>query len=169
MAIDTLKRLLWFVLLCLVQALVFNHIHLFGCATPLVYVWFVVLFPRRYPQWAILLWSFALGFTVDIFSNTPGTACGAMTLIGMLQPYLVEFFAKRDDPEDLMPSLHEMGFFKYTLFLFVIVISYCLVFFTLEQFSFFNWLHWLLCIAGSTAITFVLLLTFESVRRGGNE
>ena len=60
MAISELKRALLFLVLCLAQALVFNHIHLFGYATVLLYVYFVVMFPRNYPRWALLLWSFSL-------------------------------------------------------------------------------------------------------------
>ena len=90
MTIDSLRRLLAFVLFFLAQALVLNRIQLFHCATPLLYVYFVVMFPRAYPRWAALLWSFALGLTVDMFSNTPGVAAASMTLIGFLQPYLIE-------------------------------------------------------------------------------
>ena len=92
MAIDTLRRALVFVVLCLVQALVFNHIHLFGYATILLYVYFVVMLPRNYPRWAALLWSFALGLSVDMFTNTPGMAAAALTLTGFLQPYLLQLF-----------------------------------------------------------------------------
>lgn len=38
MSIDLVKRLATFVVLVLVQGLVFNHIHLFNCATPLLYI-----------------------------------------------------------------------------------------------------------------------------------
>ena len=38
MSIDLIKRLGIFVVLVLVQGLVFNHIHLFNCATPLLYI-----------------------------------------------------------------------------------------------------------------------------------
>ena len=38
MSIDILRRLGIFVVLVLVQGLVFNHIHLFNCATPLLYI-----------------------------------------------------------------------------------------------------------------------------------
>ena len=79
MALDLLKRLLFFAILLVAQALVLNHIHLFNCATPLLYVYLVLLFPRNFPKWAILLWSFALGLCVDSFTNTPGVAAGSMT------------------------------------------------------------------------------------------
>jgi hypothetical protein len=39
------------------------------------------------------------------------------------------------------------------------------VFFTLESFSFFNWLNWLESIGGSVVLTLVLVFTFESVRK----
>ena len=42
MAIDLIKRITLFVSLCLVQALVLNQIHLFDCATPLLYVYFKI-------------------------------------------------------------------------------------------------------------------------------
>lgn len=56
--------------LVLVQALVLNHIHLFGCAMPLFYVYLVLLYPRNYARWGLLLWGFFLGLVIDIFSNT---------------------------------------------------------------------------------------------------
>ena len=44
MSIDLVKRLATFVVLVLVQGLVFNHIHLFNCATPLLYIslWYCI-------------------------------------------------------------------------------------------------------------------------------
>lgn len=61
MNIDFFKRLLLFLVLLLAQVLVLNHIHLFDCATPLIYVYFVISFQRGYPRWAILVYSFLLG------------------------------------------------------------------------------------------------------------
>lgn len=72
MSIDVLKRAGLFIAYVLVQAMVLGRIHLFGFATPLLYVYFVVKFPRNYPKWGILLWSFSLGLAIDIFCNTPG-------------------------------------------------------------------------------------------------
>ena len=39
MGLDLLRRLTVFIGLCLAQTLVLNHIHLFGCATPLLYIY----------------------------------------------------------------------------------------------------------------------------------
>ena len=53
-----------FVALLLVQILVFNHIHLFNCATPLLYIYVVLLFPRNIPRWLALLSGFIMGFFI---------------------------------------------------------------------------------------------------------
>lgn len=79
MELDIIKRMLLFALLCVVQALVLNHIHLFGCATPLLYIYFIMLFRRNTQPWIILVSSFLLGLCIDTFSNTPGVSSGAAT------------------------------------------------------------------------------------------
>ena len=58
---DLLRRLAMFVVLCLAQVLIVNHIHLFGVAIPLLYIYFVITFRRGTPKWMILLWGFFMG------------------------------------------------------------------------------------------------------------
>ena len=105
MSLDLLKRLGLFVALCVAQILILNHIHLFGVVIPLLYVYFVITFHRNTPKWAILLWSFALGLAIDVFSNTPGLAAGSLTLIAIIQPYLLELFVPRDSIDELEVSV----------------------------------------------------------------
>ncbi|MDD6437045.1 MAG: rod shape-determining protein MreD [Prevotella sp.] len=161
---DSLTKFLLFLILLLVQVLVLNHIHLFGYATPLLYVYLVLLFRRNYPRWAILLWSFAMGLCVDVFSNTPGLAAGSMTLLGLVQPYLLDLFIQHDSPDDMEPSMKMLGVAKFSYYTLLSVTLYCLVFFTLESFNFFNWPQWLACVVGSTLLTTVLVIVIENLR-----
>lgn len=164
MNLDFLKGILLFVVLLLVQALVLNHIHLFGVATPLLYVYIVLLFRRNYPRWAILVWCFVMGLGVDIFSNTPGVAAASMTLMGLLQPFLLLPFINRDTPDDLLPSIRTLGLGKFASYTLIVVFIYCLVFFTLETFNFFNWLLWFEYVGASTVLTTVLVLVIDNLR-----
>lgn len=164
MNISLFKYLGRFVSFLLVQVLVLNHIHLFNCATPLLYIYMAFLFPRNYPKWAVMLWCFCLGLGVDVFSNTPGVASASMTLTGLIVPYLLEFFLQRESVEDLKPSLKSLGIGRFAFFAFIIVLLYCLVFYTLETFTFFNWQQWLLNIGGSTALTLVLIIVLDNLR-----
>lgn len=165
MSIDIFKQAGFFIVLCMAQVLVLNHIHLFDCATPLLYVYMVIVFPLNYPKWAVLLWSFALGLTIDTFSNTPGMASASLTLVGMVQSCYAALFVPRDSPSDLRLSFKTIGNTKYVFYVTTLVLLHCLLFFTLEAFNFFNWAQWIWSIVGSTLLTTILILTIESVRR----
>lgn len=165
MTTDLIKRMGGFVALCLAQALIFNRIHLLDCATPLLYVYLIIITPHDYPRWGILLWSFMLGLAVDIFSNTPGVAAASLTLVGAVQPYFFNLFIPREAPDDIAPSVETMGVAKFVFYATVLVLLHCLAFFALETFHFFNLLYWLECVGGSTALTVLLMVTLESVRK----
>ena len=165
MTIDVLRQMGIFAVLCLAQAFVFNRIHLFGCATPLIYIYMIIKLERNYPKWGMLLWGFALGLTVDVLSNTPGVAAASLTLIGAVQPHFMELFVQRDAAENLSPSLKTLGYGKFTFFASMLTLLYCIVFFTLETFSFFNLSQWIAQVLGSAIISLVIILTIESVRK----
>lgn len=164
MNLNLIKRLLGFILLLLVQVLVLNHIHLFNCATPLLYVYIVLLFRRDYPQTGILMWCFLTGLFVDIFSNTPGVATLSMTFMGLIQPYLLMLFVSRDNSDDFKPTMKSLGVAKFVYYTILSVMIYCLLFFTFETFSFFNWQQWIVCVGGSTVLTVILILVIENMR-----
>ena len=164
MTADFLKRIVLFLVFVLAQALMLGGIHLFNCATPLLYVYFVMMFPRNYPKWALLLWSFTMGLLIDVLFNTPGLAAASLTLIAAIQPYLLEAFTTQDSAENLEPTLKTLGWEKYTTYAIMSVLIFCIVIYSLEMFSFFNLLHWAMCVIGSTLITLVFIFTFEIAR-----
>lgn len=166
MKMEVIRQVFTFVILCIVQVLVLNHVNLFGCATPLLYIYFIMSFRRDYPKWGIMLWSFCLGLSVDIFSNTPGVAASSATFLGFVQPFIFSLFVQRDSPDDMRPGIRTLGMARYVYFTLICVLVFNLLFFTLEAFSFFNWLQWLRNIGGSTVLTALLILAFESVRKG---
>ena len=161
MSADFFKRLGWFTLFFLAQVIVLGRIHLFHYATPLLYVYFVAMFPRNYEKWAVLLWSFLLGLLIDIFSNTPGFAAASLTIIAAIQPYYLELYVPRDSADNLIPSIKTLGPLKYAYYIVPMVLLYCLLFYSLEMFTFFNALYWLMCVVGSTILTLVLIFTIE--------
>lgn len=165
MSIDFLRRTALFVILCLAQVLVLGNIHLLGFATPLPYLYLVLLLPLDYPRWAMLLWGFAEGLAIDIFSNTPGVASGSMTFLALLRPVILAPFVPRDSDENMKPGVKAMGagsFFYYSL---ICSVVYCAVFFSLEIFNIIcNWRQWLMSVGGSAALTVLFILAMESIR-----
>lgn len=88
-----------------------------------------------------------------------------MTFVGLLQPYMLMLFLPRESADDLQPSMRSLGVASFLNYALLLVLLYCLVFFTLESFSFFNWMQWLKCVGGSTVLTLILLLTLENLRK----
>lgn len=165
MATDILRRIGTMIILVVLQALVFNRIHLFGCAMPLLYVYFVLTTSSSVPFWQSLPMAFVLGLSVDIFSNTPGVASSSLTLLAFIQSYFIRLYLDNETKDNFHPSIATMGFLKYFTYAFTLLFIYCLMFFSLEAFSFFHWQQWLIATFGSFALTLALLLAVDTARK----
>lgn len=153
------------IIFALLQALLLCNIMLFGMVVPLLYVYFAMMLPRNYPRWASMLLCFALGLAVDMFNNTPGLSASTMTLMGFVQPYLLELFVNKEDEVNFRPSIATMGWTKFFFYALMLLTLYCLVYFTLEAFTFSLWKTWLISTFGSLAFTLVIILTIDNVRK----
>jgi len=165
MKLDTLQRLVVFILLLLAQIIVLNSVQLFGYAIPLLYVYLVIIFPRNYPRWAILLWSFTMGMCNDLFANTPGVAATSLTLTGFLQPWLLELFLPRDAEENTKSAVCTLGLGKFAMLALLLTAIHCFAFFSLEAFQFTNLTYWLACAGGSTLLTWIIIMALEKLRQ----
>ena len=163
MTIHSIRRSLLLMVLALVQVLVLNHIHILGVATPLLYLLLPVRFDSEQKRWSALAWCFTLGLVVEIFSNTPGMVSCALTFIGLIQPRILRLFVQGDESEICKPSLSVMGWLRYTSYLLVLVLVFCLLFFTLEFFTFFNLLLWIESVVGSTVLTVIILIALAKI------
>lgn len=164
MAKEILKYLMLFVVLAVAQVLVFNHLCLFNVAVPLVFIYFIIKLPVNLPvNWA-MTFSFLLGLTVDIFSNTQGMNALACTILAAIRlPLLRLYFPREEDLTNPEPSLRTLGPSVYMKYLITAVAVYCALFFIIEAFTFYNWTLMLLRIAASTLLTFIIILAFDSI------
>lgn len=159
------SRLGWFVLLLLLQALVFNHVHILGYATPLPYVYFLLLLSSSTPRWVYVVMGFALGLCVDLFNNTPGMAAASLCACGLVAPLLLKVFTPSDkEEEEIHPSARTLkwgGFMRYAISL---TLLHCVLFFNIEAFTLHDWQTLLLSIGGSSLLTIHFIVALESMR-----
>lgn len=165
MGIDIIGRFITFIILCAAQVLVLGNIHLFGFATPLPYIYMLMMLPRDCPRYALLLWGFTMGLIIDVFMNTPGVAAATMTLLAMLRPFILEPFIPRDSDEDMLPTMSSLGNRSYFYYCLICTVMYCAVFFALEIFCIYDYLQWIKSTVGSSILTIALILAIESMRR----
>ena len=160
-----LPRVLWIIGLILAHTLVFNHIHLMGYATPMPYVYALIILPHGTARWIYVVLGFCIGIVIDTLSNTVGAAAAALTLVGLITPLLLRTFAPDDKlEEEFTPSIKTMqwgGFLKLAV---VVTLIHTLVFFLLETFSLFDAQEILIKVGSSTALTVIFMMTFEKLR-----
>ena len=153
-----------FLLLALLQILVFNSIQLFGVATPLAYIALLIYFPLNAYRTGNIVWAFCMGLLMDIFTNQPGVAAASMTFLGLVQPVLLQLMAPKEAVEDMIPNFHTMGRWNHVRYILLLCLIYCIVFFAIESFSYYDFHHLLLTMGSSTLFTFIVIILLETFR-----
>lgn len=80
-----------FIVAVLVQVLICNHIDFMGYINPLVYIYFILLFPFNSNRSLFLVTAFLLGLTIDMFSDTGGANAAACVIIAYIRPFVLRF------------------------------------------------------------------------------
>lgn len=159
------SRMGWFIALLLLQVLVFNHVHIFGYATPMPYIYFLLILPSDTPRWLYVVLGFVLGLLIDLFTNTPGLTAGATCLLGLLIPLFLHIFVSTDNADETFePSHKTMEWSPFVKYAFCAVLLHCTAFFIIESFSFFDWQVLLINMAGSTVLSTLFVVAMELIR-----
>ncbi|MBR4187150.1 MAG: rod shape-determining protein MreD [Bacteroidaceae bacterium] len=164
MVVAFLKRLAWALLLLALQVLVLDQVHPWGYGAPLVCSLIVITLPLGTSRSEALLWGFGVGLVADIFAGTPGIGSAAMTLVGLVQPPLLELMAPRDSDEELHPSFSAMGRWNYLQFIALLLLLHHVVYFGLEGFSYFRLEDIAISMGVSYAASLLIILLIEKVR-----
>ena len=159
-----IKFAIFFVIIVLVQVTVFNHLVLFGVAVPMFFIWWLLRLPLTLnANWALTC-GFLLGLTIYIFSDTLGMNSLACTIIAALRhPVLHLYFPREEDLTDPEPSFKTLGPAVYLKYLITLTVIYCTIYFMIEAMSFFNPIKLIMCITGSSILTFVLIAAIDSI------
>jgi len=133
---DTMKNILRFVALVLVQVLVINYIKIGGYVSPYVYPLFIMLLPIGYSQAGMLILAFLLGLSIDIFCGTLGLHAGAVTLMAFSRPAIIKLVSGSQKIDPIKePNLYTMGFDWWLRYSFVMMTIHSLTLFLLESFT----------------------------------
>ena len=160
-----LSRIGWFLLLVALQVFVFNHIHVLGYATPMPYIFFLLILPNDLPRWLFVALGFLLGLIIDVFADTPGVASASLCATGLAIPFLLKSMTPSDKEEEVfIPSLRTLGRFRFMLFAASASLINIALYFVIELFSFYNWESLLIGIGGSWLLTWFFVIAIESIR-----
>jgi rod shape-determining protein MreD len=156
-----------FVLLILLQVLLFNNIQFSGYVNPYVYLMFILILPVEIQSWLLLLISFLTGIIIDLFTGTPGMHSSATVLAGFIRPFILRINSPRDGYEaGSDPSMFMYGFRWFLVYSLTIIFIHHFVLFYLEVFRFADFFSTLLRVLLSSLFTFTFILLLEFIRKG---
>lgn len=156
-----------FILLVLVQVLVFNQLNFFGFINPMVYILFLYWYPIKENRAAFIGLSFILGLSIDLFSDTMALHAASTVTIAYIRPAIMRFvFGVNIEFQSFRLGSSTKA--QQITFLTLLIVVHHLVFFTLEIFSLANTLLILkktLAIGTATLILCLLFTSLFSVKR----
>lgn len=159
-----ISRLLWFVGLVLLQVFILNRILWFGVATPFLYLYFILTMEQSMSRNKLMLWAFAIGLTVDIFSNTFGIHAASATFVAFIRPVLLRVFFLRDENELFEPGIRTMGTARFWHFACTGTLIHHTIVCLLEFFSLSHPLMLLMRILASILFTMLFIMAVEFIR-----
>ena len=156
-----------FIIVVLLQVLLFNNIQFSGYVNPYIYIMFILLLPVEIPSWLLLILSFAIGSIIDFYTGSPGMHSSASVLSGFVRPFVLRFISPRDGYEPgANPSMLIYGLRWFLFYTLTIVLIHHTALFYIEVFRFTDFFRTLLRVLLSTLFTTVFVLIIEFYRKG---
>ncbi len=159
MGTQVLKYIAKFFSLVLLQILIFDQLRFSGYISPYIYIIFVLNLPLNFSKTAILFMAFAIGLTIDVFSDSLGIHAAATVFMAFCRPAVIDLIStKKEFEEEATPSLGFMGIrwiIPYTVIL--VFLHHTFLFFA-EIFSFKEFWATISRAFISTFFTFLLII-----------
>ena len=161
---NLLKNSARFILLLLIQIIILNEIppiHQF--ITPYLYFIFILWLPFGTSRIATTLLGFVIGYTLDMFTNTPGLHAAAASLIGYLRPTILNILLAQEVSEELSkePSIGSMGWGPFMIYIFAMTFIHHFYLVLLEWLQFGDFGYFIGKVFFTSIMSMLLILLAE--------
>ncbi|MDY4871501.1 rod shape-determining protein MreD [Phocaeicola faecicola] len=163
--IQLVYRSAWFVFFLLLQVLVLNRMHISGYATPVLYVYFILMQRTETSRKQLMLQAFFLGLCVDIFSNTPGMNAAASTFLAFVRNGLLRMQTLRGMTEDYAPGMRTMGTSPFLRYVISCVFIHITLLHLIDAFSLWQMKNLLWKILSDVCVTVICVVCVDMARR----
>ncbi len=164
---ENIRSAVAFVVLILLQFLLFSNINFLGSINPFVYILFLVRYRLDANQTVFLLLSFLLGFLIDLILGTAGAHTIATLTVAFLRPTIIGFsFGINADIPYAMNK--EMRTSNQLTFIGLLLFGHSLVYYSVQYFSWSSFFTILQNTFLTTIATFSivwLILEFEKSKK----
>ena len=88
---DIVINIVRFIVLVFLQILLLNNINLAGFINPYLYIFFILMYPLDGNKGLLIVLSFLLGLSIDIFEDSGGVHAAACAFIAFIRPAVLKF------------------------------------------------------------------------------
>jgi len=160
-----IRYIVMFIVLVLLQVLLFSNINYFGFICPYIYILFILALPLGFNRYAYMGLAFLLGFIIDMFSNTPGVHIAATVVIAFVRDYWVSFILPNNEIGRVEPSMKKLGMANYIRYSLALVLAHHLILFFAEAWSIsYAWFTILKALA-NTVVTMLLIICYYLISK----
>lgn len=153
-----------FVVMVLLQAVIFNRLVLFSVALAFLFIYFIIKLPMNLSSSKVIFFSFLIGFCVDIFSDTPGMNALACTCLGGCRHTVLRLYVPReDDVIHRVPGISSLGWAVFSKYVLTMSLLYCIMITLIDSFAFRHPLLMAERAVGSTILTSVIIMVTDFI------
>lgn len=155
-----------FAILLFFQVYVLDRVHLHQWITPYIYYLFILWLPFKISRAALMLFSFAIGISLDAFHHLPGFHAAACVLMAYVRPFVINLLLPQEGAETNYeePSYQSMGGrFPYLVYALILILIHNAWLFFLEAWQFADVGYFFGKLILTTLISLLLLLAVELI------
>ncbi len=109
----------------------FDYIHI------MLYPVIIMLIPIRTPAAIVVSTAFLLGFTIDMFYDSPGVHISAIVFMAYIRSFVLKLLEPYEGYNvDAIPNISSQGLTWFLSYSAMLLIAFCLFYFSVEAFSF---------------------------------
>ncbi|RWX03666.1 rod shape-determining protein MreD [Flavobacterium cerinum] len=157
-----------FILLLALQVVVFNRIDLFGFINPYPYILYILLYPVNGNRAGLLISSFFLGLTMDMFLNSGGSHAVACVTLAYLRSTFFKFSFGVSYEYQTVKINDRLSPERFS-FILISVVTHHLILYLLEVFRFSLILDVLLRTLLTTIFTLILCIIIIYLIKPGKQ
>ena len=161
---DWTKQIGRFVLVMVLQVLLFNQLQLGGVCHPYIYVLCLLMMPITLSHSADMIIGVAVGLIMDVCCNSLGIHMAACILLMFIRPYLIGAIVNDKDRLNEQISLRAIGMEALIKYVVILVLVHHLTVFLLAA---WGWTHIgfvLLETLVSSTITIIIVMGYNMLR-----
>ena len=161
---DWSKQIGRYIIVMLLQVLLFDQLQLWGVCHPYIYILCLLMLPITMPHSVQMLIGAGAGLIMDVFCNSLGVHMAACILIMFIRPYLIGAIINDKDRLNEQISLRAIGMEALIKYAVILVLVHHLTVFLLAAWSWHHIGFVLLETLVSSIITILIIIGYNILR-----